>query len=172
MPSPPDPTTLPCDTVLRLAVRKSQRLLEAECDGGGRRRFPIALSRTPLGAKTRRGDERMPEGDYRIAGAARPSRFHLFIPIDYPSIADADRALRARTIGPEAHARILAAHRARRFPPQDTPLGGWLGFHGEGVRWRGDLDLDWTQGCVAVEDATMDWLARRVRRGMPVSIAP
>lgn len=147
-------------------------MLEAFCEGGGRRRHPIALSRSPIGPKARRGDERMPEGDYHIAGPARASRFHLFIPIDYPSVADADRGLRAGTIGPETRARIVAAHRARRFPPQDTALGGWLGFHGEGARWRGDLDLDWTQGCVAVDDATIEWLARHAVRGLPVSISP
>jgi hypothetical protein len=158
--------------VTRIEVRKRERALEAWCDGGGLRAFPIALSRAPEGAKRLRGDERTPEGDYHVAGAARPSRFHLFIPIDYPSPQDADRALAERTISSAAYRRILAAHAAGRMPPQDTALGGLLGFHGEGERWRGDLDLDWTQGCFALPDSAIDWLAQRARPGTPVRILP
>jgi hypothetical protein len=158
--------------VSRLEIRKRERVLEAWCEEGGRRSFAIALSREPVGAKRRRGDERIPEGEYRIAGDARPSRFHRFIPIDYPSIADADRALADGTIPPAVHRRILLAIAEGRIPPQDTPLGGWVGFHGEGARWRGDLDLDWTEGCVALANETIDWLARHVKRGTPVSIRP
>jgi hypothetical protein len=102
----------------------------------------------------------------------RSSRFYLFIPIDYPSLDDADRALSKGVISRSVHRRIQAAHAAGRLPPQDTPLGGLLGFHGEGKRWRGDLDLDWTEGCVAVEDETIRWLAEHTKRGTPVRILP
>lgn len=168
----PDPATLPCETVVRLEVRKRERVLEAWCEEGGRRRFAIALSRAPVGAKLRSGDERIPEGDYRIAGVPRPSRFQLFIPIDYPSIADADRAYVTGVIPRADYHQIVAAHDAGRMPPQDTPLGGGIGFHGEGARWRGDLALDWTEGCIAVADETIRWLASHAPRRTPVSIRP
>lgn len=171
-PAPPDPLELPCSAVERLEVRKRERRLEAWCAGGGLRVFAIALSREPVGAKQRSGDQRIPEGDYRIAGSARPSRFELFIPIDYPSSADADRGLAEGLIARDVHRRILAAHAHGQLPPQDTALGGLLGFHGEGPRWTGYLDLDWTQGCVAVSDETIRWLARHVQRGTPVTIRP
>ncbi len=171
-PPPPDPLGLPCPAVVRLEVRKRARVLEAECNGGGRRVFPIALSREPIGAKQRRGDQRIPEGSYHLRGRARASRFHLFLPIDYPSPADADRGLLEGLISRSEHRRIFAAHAAGRMPPQDTALGGLLGFHGEGPRWRGDLDLDWTEGCVAVEDAVIRWLAKHAKPGTPVEIRP
>jgi len=169
---PPDPRTLPCEAVARIEVRKRERVLEAWCQGGGLRAFSVALSRAAEGAKRERGDERTPEGDYRIAGAARASRFHLFLPIDYPSPADAERALAERRLSVRSHREILAAHAAGRMPPQDTALGGLLGFHGEGQRWRGDLDLDWTQGCFALSDEAITWLAERAPRGTPVRITP
>lgn len=171
-PPPPDPRSLSCPSVARLEVRKHERVLEAWCVGGGLRVFPIALSREPIGAKRQSGDQRIPEGAYHIAGSARSSRFHLFLPIDYPSPADADRGLAEGVISRRDHRRIRAAHAAGRMPPQDTALGGLLGFHGEGARWRGDLDLDWTEGCVAVEDETIRWLAAHATRGTPVSIRP
>lgn len=163
---------MPCLAVARIEVRKRERVLEAWCEGGGLRVHPIALSRAPVGGKTRRGDERMPEGDYHLAGPPRPSRFHRFIPIDYPGIADADLALLEHRIPLAVHRRIVAAHEAGRLPPQDTALGGLVGFHGEGARWRGDLDLDWTEGCIALPDESIDWLAAHARSGTPVSIRP
>jgi hypothetical protein len=114
----------------------------------------------------------MPEGDYAIAGPARPSRFHRFIPIDYPSTNDAERALTEGRIGPEERDAIVRAHRRRRLPPQETALGGHLGLHGEGPRWQGDLDLDWTNGCIAVSDEAIDWLASRAPPGTPLRISP
>jgi len=80
--------------------------------------------------------------------------------------------LAERRIDAATHDAIVAAHAHGRMPPQDTPLGGGLGIHGEGVRWRGDLDLDWTEGCVAVTDRAIEQLARLVRRGTPIEILP
>jgi hypothetical protein len=173
-PEPPvvDPRTLPCEKAVALEVRKRERTLLARCAEGGVREFSIALSREPFGAKRARGDQRSPEGSYRIAGHARSSRFHRFIPIDYPSLADADRALAERRISADVHTRILAAHHAGRLPPQDTALGGWVGLHGEGERWRGDGDLDWTEGCFALPDDAIDWVAAHAPVGTPIRIEP
>lgn len=156
---------------MRIEVSKSARTLAAHCEGGASLVFPVALAREP-GPKRRAGDLRMPEGEYRIAGAARASRFGLFLPIDYPSAADAARGLADGVIGREAYAAIARAHARGEPPPQDTALGGQLGLHGEGARWRGDLDLDWTEGCVALADEAIDRLARLVARGTPVRITP
>jgi murein L,D-transpeptidase YafK len=168
---PPIVDAATCRRAVRIEVRKSERKLLADCVSGGRVVYPIALAREP-GAKRTQGDQRMPEGDYAIAGPPHTSRFHLFIPIDYPSRADAARALAEKRIDRAAHDAIAHAHQHGRMPPQDTALGGALGIHGEGVRWRGDLDLNWTEGCVAVTDRAIEQLARLVRRGTPVRIVP
>jgi murein L,D-transpeptidase YafK len=155
-----------------VTVYKSERRLVAACRGGGERSFPVSLSREPVGAKRARGDQRVPEGAYRVAAAARPSRFHLFLPIDYPSLADAEGALAEGRITRAERDVIARAHADGRLPPHDTALGGRLGIHGEGERWRGDLDLDWTEGCIAVTDAVIDWLALAAPPGTPVVILP
>src|SRR5262245_12674371 len=170
-PPPPPAPPPPCEHIDRVEVRKSERTLVAECAGGARLAFAISLSREP-GPKRARGDRRTPEGQYRIAARARPSRFHRFIPIDYPSLADADRALGEGLITPAEREAIAGAHREGRLPPQDTPLGGYLGFHGEGRRWRGNLDLDWTEGCFALADRAIELLAELAPPGTPVHIAP
>jgi hypothetical protein len=161
----------PCRRIERLEVRKSERRLVAECSGGGRLSFRIGLSREP-GPKRLRGDRRTPEGEYRIAAPGRASRFHRFLPIDYPSLADAERALADGRITQAERDAIARAHAEGRLPPQDTPLGGALGFHGEGPRWRGPLDLDWTEGCFALADAEIDLLASLAVPGTPVRILP
>ena len=159
----------PCKRAERIDVSKSQRSLTVHCVGGGSLRFPIALSRE-RGPKRVAGDDRMPEGAYRIAGPPRKSRFYLFVPIDYPSRADADRGLKEGLITKEVHAAIAHAQREGRLPPQDTPLGGALGIHGEGPRWRGDLALNWTYGCIAVTDPAIAQLTKLLRPGTPVHI--
>jgi murein L,D-transpeptidase YafK len=171
-PVPPSVEPPPCARIEAIEVHKSERRLFARCEGGRILSFPIALPREPAGAKRARGDDRSPEGDYHVAGAARPSRFHLFLPIDYPAPADADRALAEGRITPDVHAAILRAHALRRLPPQNTPLGGYLGLHGEGARWRGDLDLNWTRGCFALADEAIELLAQLAPIGTPVRILP
>jgi murein L,D-transpeptidase YafK len=169
----PAPAPGPCARIERLVAYKAERTLEAHCEGGQVLSFPAAFGREPRGAKRAAGDERTPEGDYRVAGPARASRYHRFLPIDYPSAADADAGLAAGTLSAAEHRRIVAAHERGEMPPQETALGGLLGLHGEGARWRGESQhLDWTYGCIALADADLDFVIARVRTGTPVTILP
>jgi murein L,D-transpeptidase YafK len=154
-------------------VSKAARRLDAACEGGGRLSWTVALGRDPHGPKQRAGDHRTPEGLYHVSGPARRSRFHRFLPIDYPSLADAEQARSERRLARADFERIAAAHARGAPPPMDTPLGGDLGFHGEGERWRGDSeDLDWTYGCLGMSDEAIEFLAARAPRGTPVRILP
>ncbi len=133
----------------------------------------MALGREPRGPKRRHDDARTPEGEYRVAGPARRSRYHLFLPIDYPSIADAEAGLAAGIVSRATRDAIARAHEQSRMPPQETGLGGLLGLHGEGPRWRGDSEhLDWTTGCIAMGDAQIEFLAERTPVGTRVEILP
>lgn len=161
----------PCSRVEWVEVHKEARSLRAWCDDGNRIEMPVALGRSPQGTKRLRGDDRTPEGAYRIAGPARASRFHRFLPIDFPSRADAAEGLADGRIGEAVYRRILGAHRRGALPPQHTALGGHLGLHGQGPRWRdAPPRLDWTHGCIAVGDEEIEALAGRVEPGTPVYI--
>jgi murein L,D-transpeptidase YafK len=154
-------------------VWKRERRLRAVCGDGGERQIRVALGREPLGDKDGAGDWRTPQGEYRIAGPARESRFHLFLPIDFPNPEDAARAHAAGYISGSERDEIFAAHLRGELPPQDTALGGDLGFHGEGPEWRGfSPDLDWTYGCIAMSDAEIDFLVERVTLDTRVRIHP
>lgn len=177
-PAPPalvrEPEVAPrCERVGRIEVSKAERKLRLLCEGGAVVEMRVALGREPEGPKRDAGDWRTPEGSYRISAPSRPSRFHRFIPIDYPSLEDARLAFEEGRISRATFERILAAHERGLPPPGDTALGGALGLHGEGERWRGDsADLDWTYGCVALTDEEIDFIAERAEVGTPVVILP
>ena len=93
--------------------------------------------------------------------------------IDYPSPEDAAAGLRAGLISSSTYAQILQAHDQALLPPQDTALGGIVGLHGEGPRWSGDSEhLNWTNGCIAMTDQQIDFLAAHAPSGTFVTILP
>lgn len=176
-PAPPAPRAEPpaadCTRIESIEVHKSARRLVAICDGGARVRMHVALGQAPLGTKLASGDSRTPEGRYRIAAPARTSRYHRFILIDYPSRADAEAGLRSGRIDASVFEQLREALDAGAVPPQDTALGGYIGLHGEGPRWRGHSEtLDWTTGCIAVRDDEIEFLAERLEPGTPLVILP
>lgn len=134
----------------------------------------VALGRNRADDKQRMGDLRTPEGIYRVSEPPRDSdRFHRFVPLDYPSSDDARRGYAEGRLSRADLNRILRAHDAGLPPPQDTPLGGDIGLHGEGDRWQGaSARLDWTFGCIAVSDAEIEFLADRLQPGVEVVIHP
>lgn len=175
--APPEvlaPQIPPCLRIARIEVSRSERRLRATCERGGRVELSVALGRDGEAPKRSAGDLRTPEGLYRVSAPPRPSwRYHLFIPIDYPSLADAETALDDGRLSGRDYWRIRDAHERGDTPPADTSLGGDIGFHGEGARWAGDsAELDWTLGCIAVRDADLDYLIARIEPGIPVEIFP
>lgn len=156
-PTCPAEATLPAGFVVY--IDKSERWLAAYQDGKlatapmGPACFAVALGAAPAGDKAQRGDERTPVGDRRITHKNPRSRYHLSLGLDYPNTADADRALAEARIDAATHARIVAADRPGQPARNDSPLGGDLFLHG-----GGPVPVDWTDGCIAVDDAAIDWL--------------
>jgi murein L,D-transpeptidase YafK len=150
-------------------IVKSVRRLEVL--DGGRVVFacPVALGPAPEGDKRVEGDGRTPEGAFFVCTRNERSRYHRFLGLSYPSPEDAERGLRDRLL---THREALAIGRAAalgRRPPWDTPLGGEIGIHGAGGEPR---EGDWTRGCVAVDDETMDELWRLCPLGTRVFVEP
>lgn len=143
-PTPPGPVDL-------VRVDKSERLMSVYRDGRLVREFRVALGRGGLGPKQRQGDGRVPEGSYRITAHNPNSAFHLSLRIGYPTAEQ-----------------IAAA--ARR----GVSAGGDIMIHGL-PNGRGSIGsrhttVDWTDGCVAVTNAEMEWLYRAIADGTPVEI--
>lgn len=131
----------------------------------------ISIGRGGASPDKRRNDDKTPLGEFRIGRIDPDSHFHLFLGFDYPSLAQAERALEAGDIDGQMYLRIRQALRSAKIPPQQTPLGGYIGIHGVGA---GDPriheEFNWTSGCIALTNEQIDDLARWVRLGMRVVI--
>jgi murein L,D-transpeptidase YafK len=133
------------------------------------RRFHIALGKDPTASKAYRGDGRTPEGRYYVCEKRPRSRFRRFLGISYPNLDDAERAFAERLISANEWADIFFANLRQTTPPWSTAMGGRVGIHGYGGRKQ--LPVDWTQGCIAVSDADIDYLYNRVPLGTAVIIS-
>jgi murein L,D-transpeptidase YafK len=116
-------------------------------------------------------DETTPLGEFRINRFNPRSKFHLFMAFDYPTMEHARRALHDGRLSPEDYVKVNNAWLSNEPPPQDTPLGGYLGIHGLG---DGDEEVhgrfNWTNGCIAVTNEQIEELAHWVVLGTRVSV--
>lgn len=137
----------------RVTVEKSNHLLFLYRDGTVIRSYSVALGRGGLGPKVRAGDNRVPEGRYRIVSRNAHSAFYRALRVGYPT---PQQVVEARAAGIDP--------------------GGDIMIHGirNGLGWIGTLQrtVDWTRGCIAVTDEEMDEIWRLVPDGTPIEIRP
>jgi murein L,D-transpeptidase YafK len=131
----------------------------------------IAIGRYGKTYFKRRGDNKTPLGRFTITWTKPNTRYHRFLGLDYPDLDAASRALQDGRIEEEQWQAIRRAAAAGQTPPQDTPLGGYIGIHGLGA---GDPEVhrqyNWTNGCVALTNEQIDRLVKWVKIGTPVEI--
>ena len=135
----------------RLLIDKSDRTLIAFAGNREIARYTnIRFGDAPEGHKQFEGDERTPEGDYRIDGRNAKSAYHLSLRISYPNAAD----------------RAYAKAKGR------SP-GGDIFVHGQPNAWPGPaIARDWTDGCIALSNAEIKRLWDIVPDGIPITIRP
>jgi lipoprotein-anchoring transpeptidase ErfK/SrfK len=148
-----------------VVVEKSARRLTLY-DGDRAVRSYRAAVGSGKGDKVREGDRRTPEGEFIVCVKNPRSRFTRALGLSYPNIKDARRGLRDGLITRRQHDAIVAAVRQGRRPPWKTPLGGEIMIHGGGA------GRNWTDGCIALEDADILELYRALPVGTPVTILP
>jgi len=136
-----------------ILIEKSKHRLTLLSHGQVLKSYRISLGRRPVGPKMREGDERTPEGVYRIDYRLRRSAYHLALHISYPNRQDRQKA---RTLG--------------------APPGGDIMIHGIGSARKKVADLhplfDWTNGCIAVTDHEIEEIWRLTPNGAVVNIQP
>lgn len=157
-----------------IEISKSRNELLIREGGDVVRRFHASFGSGGRGAKRRRGDDMTPVGAYRIVDFKSDSRFHFFMLLNYPNLVDGWHGYRENTIDATQFKAIAAAWRAGATPPQDTPLGGYIGIHGIGEVTPKKLDIhrsqNWTQGCIALRNEEIIELRDYVTRGTRVLI--
>ncbi|PAU89754.1 hypothetical protein CK507_02465 [Pseudomonas sp. WN033] len=140
----------PIDKIL---ILKSERRLEVISQGETIRQYRVSLGRYPVGHKQQKGDQRTPEGIYTIDWRHESPQFNLSMHVDYPNLKD----------------RMAAWDRG-------VDPGGMIMIHGTPINdefpewfYKG---LDWTDGCIALQNSDMKELWDLVPDGTLVDIRP
>jgi murein L,D-transpeptidase YafK len=131
----------------------------------------ISIGRYGATASKQRGDNKTPLGRFRIGWIADKTRYHRFLGLNYPNLEIASTAFFKRLISKDEWLWIRRAEKRGEVPPQNTPLGGFIGIHGIGA---GDpamhQEFNWTNGCVALTNNEIDQLLEWVSVGTVVDI--
>ncbi len=149
-----------------ISITKSQRSLTVYSDGTAVKVYRIALGSEPTADKEREGDNRTPEGEFYVCTKNADSAYHRALGISYPNEEDAERGLHDGLISSREHRQLLDALAHYRQPSWRTALGGEIMIHGGGIA------TDWTQGCIAMDDAEAEELFDAIPLGARVVILP
>jgi hypothetical protein len=163
-----------------LIARKGQYRMRLYARGKLVKTYVIGLGQNPLGHKQQEGDNRTPEGSYRIiqklvgpfTGAYGEFLGPRWIRLNYPNDQDAEAGLRRGLVTKAQVEQILAANRAGTQPLKDTKLGGGIGIHGWSGKWPGDDRQNLTWGCLSLQNPDLEDLYDRVEVGTTVIILP
>ena len=118
-----------------------------------------------------RGSAMTPKGEFRVERINPNSQYATFIGINYPNPRVAEQALAEGLITLEEAERIRHHYRQHRLSYPNTSLGGHIGIHGLGNRDPFlNQRVDWTEGCLAVENDQVRLLHSLVEIDTPVLI--
>ena len=139
----------------KVEVYKSKRVMYL-LDGNSNiiREYKIALGASPEGHKSQEGDEKTPEGLYKIEKKNEKSRFHLSLKISYPNQQDIKNAKNLNVL-PGGNIMIHG-------------LPNFLGFIGK----YHTLYNKWTDGCIAVTNDEIEDIWNLVEVGTEIEINP
>lgn len=114
--------------------------------------YPSELGTNWMGDKQYQGDKATPEGNYKVVSkkAGPETKYFKALLLDYPNQLDKQRFLAGKKKG------LLA---------QDAAIGGLIEIHGHGGK-----GTDWTDGCVALPDTSMEALFAQSPIGTTVTI--
>jgi hypothetical protein len=153
---PPSETRNPMNWTVH--AWKSRHLLEVYYRGYLFRRYHAVFGRSRYGGpKEFEGDRRTPEGDYLIVSKRRSARFRWFMKINYPNEQDREEYDRMRADGDL---------------PRGIGEGGSVGIHGTDNPILNAGDVDWTTGCISVDNADISELESLLPVGTLVIIKP
>jgi|GEM_PF-528876 len=167
---PPLPDSLSHVDTLLIAW-KSQYRMQLYYSGKLQKTYIIGLGQEPIGHKQQQGDNRTPEGNYRIiqktvgpftGGESSAWLGTRWMRLNYPNNADAKSGLDRKLISREEYNRIVSANKAGKEPPKNTKLGGGIGIHGWNGSWPGDDQQDLTWGCISFQNDQVEDLYDRV----------
>ncbi len=122
--------------------------------------YDMAVGQSPKGHKERQGDNKTPEGAYRLiqkskgpfSGSYADFFGTAWLRISYPNAFDARAGYENGLISRSERDRIVSATNQLKEPPKNTELGGGIGIHGWAGTWdkNGSRALTW--GCISINN--------------------
>lgn len=145
----------PRPAVTSVHVKKSARTMELLAGDTVVATYAVAVGKGGLGPKKKEGDMVTPVGRYHVVKHL-PSYLRIFLQIDYPNADD-----RARFEELKKNGEI----------PKNAHIGGDIGIHGEPPEAKPFHKAEYqSHGCMVLDDAEIDEVARMVVDGTPVLI--
>lgn len=133
-----------------ILVDKLSRKCYVYYSGVKKYEFDCDLGRNWVGGKKKMGDKATPEGMYRIVNKFSGTKYNNALLLDYPNEQD----------------RVRFEHeKAKGLIPRNAKIGHGIEIHGSGGK-----GVDWTEGCIALEDDEMAVIFRLASVGTPVTI--
>ena len=114
--------------------------------------FEVEFGANWMGDKLLKGDKATPEGIYKITSkkSGSQTKFHKALLINYPNEEDRAKFEKAKN---------------KKLIPANADIGGLIEFHGMGGK-----GIDWTDGCIALENTDMNALYSLIGTGATVII--
>ncbi|CAN5348172.1 hypothetical protein BH09MYX1_BH09MYX1_58050 [soil metagenome] len=141
----------------RVVIKKGAHTLTLMHGAAILKTYKVAIGPGGAGPKHREGDMTTPVGHYKIDWRA-PSQFHVFMHVSYPNADDQKR---------------FAEMKAKGEVPATATIGGDIGIHGApgNPAWKTThKTVDWTAGCIAVDDLEIEEISKLVPYGTAVDI--
>jgi murein L,D-transpeptidase YafK len=142
-----------------ILIEKSKYRLTLYHDRQPIKSYPIVLGGDPVGDKLKEGDNKTPEGIFKLRDLYPHSDWSKFLWIDYPT--------------EDSWKKHLQAKREGRITWSES-IGGEVGIHGvpEGQDSLINNRTNWTLGCISLKNKDVDELYHYVRIGTLVEIIP
>ena len=173
-------TTFPKTEENIIVVRKKDYSLFHYRKGELNSRFDICLGQDPQGHKIQQGDNKTPEGEYRISemekgpfvGGTGPWLGERWMHFSYPNRYDAWLGYKNGIITRDQFLAMEKADKSGKTANNYTKLGGRIGIHGWNGRFVANGTQDLTWGCVCMQNEDIVQLYEQIKLGVKVMIIP
>jgi murein L,D-transpeptidase YafK len=158
----PGSNAAPICAKAEIRIFKDEGTLELVCAGTVSRSYPVTFGGSPMGPKEREGDQKTPEGTYRVSSKLKDERFHRFLGVSYPNVEDMKHAKANGISNPGGG---IGIHGTRER--QAALARAWIRFaHATGaVSTWGPTD-----GCIAMTNEDVEALFDAVPVGTRITI--
>jgi len=137
----------------RIVVEKKNRKMHLYRGDKKIDTFDISLGKNPDGHKEKQGDFRTPIGTYKITIKKCHPKYYRMINISYPNEGD-----------------VMIARKKGHNPGNGITIHAQPFWNANGKGDKYTLSKDWTNGCIAVTNSSMQKLWASVRNGTIIEI--